>query len=55
MTLMAIALNTALSSQFQTQNGIIVLCSWRRHFTLTVPLLTQGWVVQNKINYSGLL
>jgi len=31
--------------------GVIVLCSWARHFTLTVPLSTQvyKWVSVNLI------
>ena len=34
---------------FQVLAGDIVLCSWARHFTLTVPLSTQvyKWVLAN--------
>ncbi len=33
----------------RTQAGVIVLCSWARHFTLIVPLSTQvyKWVPAN--------
>ena len=36
--------------------GDIVLCSWARHFTLTVPLSTQvyKWVLANLISARGL-
>ena len=30
--------------------GDIVLCSWARHFTLMVPLSTQGPVVRKPVN-----
>ena len=30
--------------------GEIVLCSWERHFTLTVPLSTQGPVARILVN-----
>ena len=35
--------------QVQALTGDIVLCSWARHFTLTVPLSTQvyRWVLAN--------
>ena len=35
--------------QVQTLAGDIVLCSWAKHFTLTVPLSTQvyKWVPAN--------
>ena len=34
----------------RAQAGDIVLCSWARHFTLTVPLSTQGRVVRKPVN-----
>ena len=30
--------------------GDVVLCSWAKHFTVTVPLSTQGPVVRKPIN-----
>ena len=39
----------------QALAGDIVLCSWARHFTLTVPLSTQvyKWVLANLIRFYG--
>ena len=30
-----------------------VLCSWTRHFTLTVPLSTQGYMDTSEFNAGG--
>ena len=30
------------AAQVRVLAGVIALCSWARHFTLTVPLSTQG-------------
>ena len=39
----------AVASWVRTLAGVIGLCSWARHFTLTVPLSTQvyKWVPAN--------
>ena len=39
----------------QVLAGDIALCSWARHFTLTVPLSTQDPVVQKPINTNPIL
>ena len=47
--LMVIALVSGATGPDSSPAGDIVLCSWARHFTLTVPLLTQvyKWVPAN--------
>ena len=47
--LMVNALDSGLSGPSSCIGRIIVLCSWTRHFTLTVPLSTQAykWVPAN--------
>ena len=47
--LMVIALDSEASDRVQALAGDIVLCSWARHFTLTVSLSTQvyKWVLAN--------
>ena len=35
-----IEMDSGLSGQVQALAGVIVSCSWARHFTLTVPLFT---------------
>ena len=47
--LMVSALDSGASAPVRTLAGDIVLCSWARHFTLTVPLSTQvyKWVPAN--------
>ena len=46
---MVSALDTGSSVRVRGLAGDIVLCSWARHFTLTVPLSTQvyKWVPAN--------
>ena len=46
---MVSALDSRASSPGSSPVGDIVLCSWARHFTLTVPLSTQvyKWVPGN--------
>ena len=46
---MVIALDSEASDRVQALAGDIVLCSWARHFTLTVSLSTQvyKWVLAN--------
>ena len=46
---MVSALDSGTSSPGLNHAGDIVLCSWARHFTLTVPLFTQvnKWVPVN--------
>ena len=41
------ALDSGVSGPGSSPSGDIVLCSWARHFTLTVPLSTQvyKWVL----------
>ena len=50
---MVSALHTGASGPGQVQDpaGDIVLCSWARHLTLTVPLSTQvyKWVLYRQI------
>ena len=49
--LMVSALDTGASGPGLSPGGDIVLCSWARHFTPTVPLSTQvyKWVPANLI------
>ena len=46
---MVSVLNSGASGPGSSHGGDIVLCSWARHFTLTVPLSTQvyKWVLPN--------
>ena len=46
---MVSALDSGVSAPGLSPAGDIVLCSWARHFTLTVPLSTQvyKWVPAN--------
>ena len=46
---MVSALDSGASAPVRALAGDIVLCSWARHFTLTVPLSTQvyKWVPAN--------
>ena len=46
---MVSALDTGLTGLGSRPGRVIVLCSWARHFTLTVPLSTQEykWVPAN--------
>ena len=41
--------NPERALRIQSLAGDVVLCSWARHFTLTVPLFTQvyKWVTAN--------
>ena len=41
---MVSVLNSGASGPGQALAGDIVLCSWARHFTLTVPLSTQVYI-----------
>ena len=49
--LMVSALVSRSSGRVRALAGVIALCSWARHFTLTVPLSTQvyEWVLVNLI------
>ena len=40
-------------SQVQSVAGVIVLCSWARHFTLTVPLSIQVYIKLMAANMLG--
>ena len=46
---MVSALVSGSSGPSSSPDGVIALCSWARHFTLTVPLSTQvyKWVPAN--------
>ena len=47
------ALDSGLRGVSLSPGQVIVLCSWPRHFTLTVPLSTQEYIIMGTSKLSG--